>query len=61
MQEARKWEINWISCPFRQIVAVWLNSDGFFFLYLLAKIPVIEYNGMKQNDENNLGKQEQYV
>ena len=29
----RNWEINWVSIPFRQMVAAWLNWDGFFLLY----------------------------
>ena len=49
MQEARKWEINWISCPFRQIVAVWLNSDGFFFFIFPEqdRVDIVFQGGME--------------
>ena len=37
MQSDRNWEINWVSIPFRQMVAAWLNWDGFFPLVLLEE------------------------
>ena len=37
MQDERKPEINCVSSPFKQIVAAWLNWDGFFFLYFIRR------------------------
>ena len=36
MHSARKRERNWVSWGFRQMVAAWLNWDGFFFLYAFS-------------------------
>ena len=37
MQSDRNWEINWVSIPFRQMVAAWLNWDGFLPLVPLEE------------------------